>query len=152
MPGRRLILIMVLLLLSLSVLSATRDVSRSRLPGSGSTTTGSTTTGTTTQAGPETTPAPPGEDEPTARQERDTAVSRASLPSPDPVEARLGERVILSIRSEAPEILAVRELGVQAPVGPGTGGVLDLVAGQPGRYPITLALSGRRVGELRVRG
>ena len=47
---------------------------------------------------------------------------------------------------------AVRDLGVQAPVGPGTGGVLDLITAQPGRYPITLALSGRRVGELRVRG
>lgn len=143
---------MVLLLLSLSVLSATRDVSRSRLPGTGPASTGTTTTSTATQASPETRPSPPGKDGAAARQGGDTAVSEATLPSPDPVEARTGERVILSIRSEAPEILAVRDLGVQAPVGPGTGGVLDLISAQPGRYPITLALSGRRVGELRVRG
>lgn len=141
MPGRRLILIMVLLLLSLSVLSATRDVSRSRLPG-----TGPATTGTTTSARPVQRAAPP------ARQGAEGKVSKANLPSRRAVVARAGERVILSIRSEGPEILAVRDLGVQAPVGPGTGGVLDLVAGEPGRYQITLALTGRRVGVLRVLG
>lgn len=145
MPGRRLILIMVLLLLSLSVLSATRDVSRSRLPGTGP-------AATTTEADRPAARAPDAEREAAPSKDRERPVSLATLPSPAAVQARAGERVILSIRSEAPEILAVRDLGVQAPVGPGTGGVLDLIAGQPGHYPITLALSGRRVGELRVQG
>ena len=141
------ILLMVVLLLALSVLSATRDVSRSRLPGMGPSTT--TAPGSPEpRRTPTTAPAP--KPDPVAPPPR--KVETATLPSPRPVDVRPGERVVLRVEARVPEILAVEALGVRAPVGPGTGGTLDLVADRAGRFPITLGIQGRRVGELRVRG
>ena len=145
-PGRRLIILLVLLLISLSVLSASRDVSRTRLPGS----TTATTPATTSDPKPKAQPTPP----PKSRSEKDVAASgqttRIRLPKPGSVRVPLGSRVIITISSSEPEIVAVDELGVRAPVGPGTRGTLDFVASSTGRYPVTLAISGRRVGELEV--
>lgn len=142
MPGRRLILLLVLLLVSLSVLSATRDISRQRLPALRTT---PTTTGTTDS------PAQPKADEaPGKRPEQSVAAAR--LPRSRPVAASLGQRVILTIDSDRPDVAVIDPLGVRAPVGPDTEGTLDFVADQPGDFTVKLGIGGRRVGEVRVAG
>lgn len=139
MPGRRLILLLVLLVLTLSVLSATRDISRRPATGAGDNrttrpdaTTAPAVTATTTPATPE--PVRPA----------------ATLPSAKPVLARQGDRVILKVRSERPDVVLIDELGLRAPVGPGTTGLLDFVAGVPGSFAVELALGDRQVGEVEV--
>lgn len=139
MPGRRLLLLLVLLLLILSVLSATRDISR-RPTGGG--------TSTTTAAPPATRPAPV--EKPSATDRPATTPVTATLPSDRPVRVRLGERVVLKIRSERPDVVLIDALGLRAPVGPGTTGILDFVAGSQGSFGVTLALGERRVGEVKV--
>lgn len=146
MPGRRLIILLVVLLITLSVLSATRDVSRTSLPGvpngrrvtTAPTTT--TTTPRTTTAKAEAQPAPPA---PTVT---------VRLPGRGSSRVPLGAHVIVRVSSSRPEIVSVDGLGVRSPVGPGTPGTLDFVAPQAGRYPVTLAISGRRIGEIVVGG
>lgn len=147
-PGRRLILLLVMLLVTLSVLSAGRDISRRGPAGQ------TTTTGTTT--------APEGDGSKPKRPEtRDKgqeakeppaagAVERR-LPSTDPIRVKIGDRVILRVRTAEPDIISVDELGIRAPTGPGTPGALDFVAGSAGTYPVTLAIGDRRIGELAVR-
>ncbi|MBU6337126.1 MAG: hypothetical protein KGR19_04825 [Acidobacteria bacterium] len=138
-PGRRLLLLLVLLLLTLSVLSATRDISR-RPTGGG--------TSTTTAAPPATRPAPA--EKPPATERPATTRVTATLPSDRPVRVGLGERVALTVRSDRPDVVLIDELGLRAPVGPGTTGILDFVAGSQGSFAVTLALNDRRIGEVKV--
>lgn len=138
-PGRRLLLLLVLLLLTLSVLSATRDISR-RPTGGG--------TSTTTAAPPATRPAPA--EKPPATERPATTRVTATLPSDRPVRVGLGERVALKVRSDRPDVVLIDELGLRAPVGPGTTGILDFVAGSQGSFAVTLALNDRRIGEVKV--
>lgn len=150
-PGRRLILLLVMLLVTLSVLSAGRDISR-RGPAGQTTTTQTTTTGTTTT--PQEERSGDRASRSAARKDGQPVVSRTvrqRLPSNDPLRAKLGERVLLQIRTERPDILVVDGLGVRAPTGPGTPGTLDFVAGSAGSWEVTLAIAGRRVGEVLVR-
>jgi len=146
-PGRRLILLLVLLLLTLSVLSATRDISRRGPAGSRAgdpaTTHGTTTPATTATPAPASPPAP-------VRDE--TSPVDGSLPSGRPVRARLGQRVLLEVKSDRAEIVAIDRLGLRAPVGPGTYGVLDFIAADRGRFPVTLGIEGKRIGEVVVEG
>lgn len=148
MPGRRLIVLLFLLLISLSVLSASRDISRTRLPGS-------TTPGTTPQATTGRTTTKPAEPsrkvEPPRKADDRQPVVKARLPATSPVDVSLGTRVQLSVKGSTPEILAIDELGVRSPAGAGTRATLDFVASAPGRFPVTLAISGQRVGEVRVK-
>ena len=145
-PGRRLILILVLLLVSLSVLSASRDISRRGPAGQ--------SPGTTQQ--PADNAGEPARDRPAGGQRAEVPVRPATrpvarrLPSERPVRARLGDRVVLSIRTGSPDILAVDALGIRAPTGPGTAGTLDFVAGSAGTYPVKLAIGERRVGRLAI--
>jgi len=136
-PGRRLIFVLVILLVTLSVLSASRDISRR---------------GPASQTAPTTTE--PARTAPAARKpprERPTETIQRSLPSSRPVRLRLGERVILRTRTERPDIIAIDQLGLRAPTGPGTPGALDFVAADPGTFRVTLAISGRKLGEISVR-
>ena len=143
-PGRRLILLLVMLLVTLSVLSAGRDISR-RGPAGQTTTTGTTTA--PTDARPSGTG---GAD----RQEPEAATAETverRLPSADPVRVKLEDRVVLRVRTPEPDIISVDELGIRAPTGPGTSGTLDFVAGSAGSYEVKLAFGERRIGELSVR-
>lgn len=142
MPGRGLIVMLVVLLVALSVLSATRDVSRNQLPGS-QTGRGADTSSPATTTGSESAPSPPG-------KAREAETIRVRMPSQKPVRVPLGARVEVTVASARPEIVSVEKLGVRAPVGPGTTGTLDLIAPSTGRFPVTLAVSGRRIGELAV--
>ncbi len=144
MPGRRLILVLVMLLVTLSVLSASRDISRRGPAGQGQQTT------TATQ------PAQPSEGKDGAKKPADrkpqatpTTTARR-LPSSRPVRAQLGERVVLRVKTGRPDIIAIDALGVRAPTGPGTSGTLDFVAGTTGNFPVTLALGEREIGTLSV--
>lgn len=141
MPGRRLIVLLVVLLISLSILSASRDVSRTRLPGGPRVTTSPPKT-TPAQTSPGTEPKP---------KESPTPTVTAQLPSREAVRVPLGARVQLRVKSGRPEVVTIDELGLRAPAGPGTASTLDFVASQPGTFPVTLSVSGRRVGEVRVR-
>lgn len=150
-PGRRLILVLVMLLVTLSVLSAGRDISR-RVPA------GQTTTPPVTGTTP--TPAQASSGKDPAREKEEGGPGMASpggavtrrLPSTEPVRARLGQRVVLRIETGRPDILIIDELGLRAPTGPGTGATLDFVAGATGSFPITLGVGGKQVGELKVSG
>jgi hypothetical protein len=143
-PGRRLILVLVMLLITLSVLSASRDISRRGPAGQGQQVT------TTTQ------PARPAEKKNESKGTADrraqatTGTTARRLPSDRPVRARLGERVVLRVKTGSPDIIAIDALGVRAPTGPGTGGTLDFVAGTAGDFPVTLALGERKIGTLSV--
>lgn len=143
-PGRRLILVLVMLLVTLSVLSASRDISRRGPADRGQQTT------TSTQPAQ----APEGKDEaqgPADRRSQATPETTARrLPSERPVRAQLGERVVLRVKTARPDIIAIDALGVRAPTGPGTSGTLDFVAGTAGRYPVILALEERQVGTVSV--
>lgn len=145
-PGRRLIILLVLLLISLSVLSASRDVSRTRLPGA----TTSTTPATTSEPKPGTQPSASATSGEKKAAGASAGTTRVRLPKTGTAKVPLGSRVVVSVRTAVPEIVAVDQLGVRAPAGPGTRGTLDFIASSTGRFPVTLAVSGRRIGELEV--
>jgi len=143
-PGRRLILVLVMLLVTLSVLSASRDISRRGPASQGQPTT------TATQPAQ----APQGKDEaqgPADRKPQATPETTARrLPSERPVRAQLGERVVLRVKTGRPDIVSIDALGIRAPTGPGTSGTLDFVAGTTGKFPVTLALGEKKIGTLSV--
>jgi hypothetical protein len=89
-------------------------------------------------------PAPPG-----APSVRTVA---ATLPSTAPVAADVGDIVRLRVASEEPNRVLVSGLGVSAPVGPGSEGVVELVTDQPGRWTVRLDPSGTPIGVLEVSG
>jgi hypothetical protein len=76
---------------------------------------------------------------------------RGELPADRVVRARPGDFVVLRVRSDAPDVARIPELGVQAAVGPGIAGELGFQALEPGRYPVVLQLSGRRGGSVEIR-
>jgi hypothetical protein len=89
-------------------------------------------------------PTPPGA--PSAR------TVAATLPSNAPVAADVGDIVRLRVESEEPDRVLVSGLGVSAPVGPGSEGVVELVTDQPGRWTVRLDPSGTPIGVLEVSG
>lgn len=93
--------------------------------------------------GPATTPAP-------AAAPSDRV--RASLPADEPVVAEVGDVVELTVRADVAERVEIRDLGVDAAVGPDLPATLLLVADRAGRFPVTLRYGGTRVGTLDVRG
>lgn len=143
-PGRRLILVLVMLLVTLSVLSASRDISRRGPAGQGQ----QTTTATQPAQAPED---EDGAREPAGRKPRANLEETARrLPSDSPVRARLGERVVLRVKTGRPDIITIDALGIRAPTGPGTSGTLDFIAGTAGKFPVTLALGERKIGAVSV--
>jgi hypothetical protein len=89
-------------------------------------------------------PTPPGA--PSAR------TVAATLPSNAPVTSDVGDIVRLRVESEEPNRVLVSGLGVSAPVGPGSEGVVELVTDQPGRWTVRLDPSGTPIGVLEVSG
>lgn len=137
-PGRRLILLLVLLLVTLSVVSASRDVSRRPPAAPGKRTDAAGRPATTDGRLDRAQPAPGG------------TPARATLPSRTPVRARPGDRVILKVRSAGPDVVLIERLGLRAPVGPGTDGVLDFVVAERGSFPVSLALEAKPIGDVVV--
>ncbi len=67
------------------------------------------------------------------------------------VDARLGESLRLIVQGETLDSVAVGELGTRA-ITESSPAIFDLLLDVPGSYPITLLLSGRRLGVLEVSG
>jgi hypothetical protein len=76
----------------------------------------------------------------------------ADLPSSTPVDAQVGDVVRLHVASEEPDRVLVSGLGVSAPVGPGSEGLVELVTDQPGRWTVRLDPAGTPIGVLEVSG
>jgi hypothetical protein len=76
----------------------------------------------------------------------------ADLPSSTPVDAQVGDIVRLHVESARPDRVLVSGLGVTAPVGPGSEGLVELVTDQPGRWTVRLDPAGTPIGVLEVSG
>jgi hypothetical protein len=74
----------------------------------------------------------------------------AALPSRAPVAAEVGDIVRLRVASAQPDRVKISGLGVSAPVGPGSAGVMELVTDLPGRWTVRLQDAGARIGVLEV--
>ena len=74
----------------------------------------------------------------------------ADLPSSAPVDAQVGDVVRLHVASPQPDRVLVSGLGVSAPVGPGSEGLVELVTDQPGRWTVRLDPTGTPIGVLEV--
>lgn len=79
------------------------------------------------------------------------AVVTAQLPSRTPVRAQLGDVVRLHVIAGQPGSADVQGLGLRAPVGPGSSGLLEFVADLPGQWVVRLH-DGPAIGTLDVRG
>jgi hypothetical protein len=77
---------------------------------------------------------------------------QAQLPSRVPVAAAVGDVVRLRVTAEQPDRVAVTGLGVSAPVGPGSAGIVELVTDLPGRWIVRLQSAGAQIGVLEVSG
>ena len=72
------------------------------------------------------------------------------LPADGVVRADVGDVVDLSVTAEAEDTVQIVALGLDAPVDPQTPARFELVADQPGRFPVTLQGAGTRLGMLEV--
>ena len=74
----------------------------------------------------------------------------ATLPDDKTVRARVGDQVTLHVRSREPDLAEIEDLGVSQPAERDIPALIDFVAPQAGRFPVTLSLSGRSVGTVEV--
>jgi hypothetical protein len=74
----------------------------------------------------------------------------AKLPSGKPVQAGVGDRVVLRVSSATPDIAQMLELGLQTAVGPELPGELRFVAQAPGTFPVVLQVAGTKAGIVEV--
>jgi hypothetical protein len=74
-----------------------------------------------------------------------------ALPASAPLVAQLGAIVRLRVGAEGSDHVVVDGLGVRAPIGPGTTGLVEFVADSPGSWPVRLDPSGVRIGTVEVR-
>jgi hypothetical protein len=81
-----------------------------------------------------------------------TPAVEGTLPATAPLIAGVGSVVRLQVGVETPDDVVVDGLGVRAPVGPGTTGVVEFVADSPGSWPVRLDPSGTRIGTVEVQG
>lgn len=79
-----------------------------------------------------------------------TARVMAALPGDDTVSARVGDVVELNVTADETERVEIRDLGVDAVVGPGLPAKLLVVADRAGEFAVTLRYSGREIGTLTV--
>jgi hypothetical protein len=75
-----------------------------------------------------------------------------TLPATAPLVADLGSIVRLQVGAQNADHVVVDGLGVRAPVGPGTTGIVEFVADSPGSWPVRLDPSGTRIGTIEVQG
>jgi hypothetical protein len=73
------------------------------------------------------------------------------LPATRPITATVGDVVDVSVTVREADEAQIEPLAVQAPAEPGIPAQLEFVADTPGRFPVTLRDSGRRVGTVIVR-
>jgi hypothetical protein len=66
------------------------------------------------------------------------------------VQARVGDLVTLEVRTRAPELVELAELGLDAPAEPGLPARFELLADRAGRFPVRSAVDGRTLGVLLV--
>ena len=90
---------------------------------------------------------------PAARQQSRTTGREvvATLPADSPVRARVGDSVLLRVRSDTPDIAQMLKLGISTSVGPALLGELQFVADAPGTFPVTLEVAGTVGGIVQVR-
>jgi hypothetical protein len=87
---------------------------------------------------------------PTATTPPATRAVEGTLPAATPLVAQLGAIVRLRVGAEGSDHVVVDGLGVRAPVGPGTAGIVEFVADSPGSWPVRLDPSGVRIGTVEV--
>jgi len=80
-----------------------------------------------------------------------TAVE-ATLPASLPLVIDTGTIVRLRVDAAHDDHVLIYGLGVRAPVGPGTTGIVEFVADSPGRWPVLLDSSRARIGTIEVQG
>jgi hypothetical protein len=66
------------------------------------------------------------------------------------VTSSAGDIVRLHVAVALPQRATITGLGVSAPVGPGSAGVVELVTDEPGRWAVRLEPGGSRIGVLEV--
>ena len=76
----------------------------------------------------------------------------ATMPARAPLIADVGTIVRLRVGASDGDHVLISGLGVRAPVGPGTTGLVEFVADSPGRWPVLLDPSGVRIGTVEVQG
>jgi hypothetical protein len=74
-----------------------------------------------------------------------------AFPASDPVRVRVGDIVEISVKAPEADRVAIEDLGVRGPVGPGIDSPLVVVADRAGTFPVTLRFTERRIGTLTVR-
>src|SRR4051812_40493357 len=77
---------------------------------------------------------------------------QGTLPATAPLVAGVGSIVRLRVGVQDADHVVVDGLGVRAPVGQGTTGVVEFVADSPGSWPVRLDPSGVRIGTVEVQG
>ncbi len=77
---------------------------------------------------------------------------QGALPASAPLVADIGSIVRLRVGAENADHVVVDGLGVRAPIGPGTTGIVEFVADSPGSWPVRLDPSGTRIGTVEVQG
>jgi len=75
-----------------------------------------------------------------------------TLPASSPLVAGVGEIVRLRVAGGTADHVEIAGLGVRAPVGPGTTGLVEFVADSPGSWPVRLDPGGERIGTVEVQG
>ena len=63
-----------------------------------------------------------------------------------------GDVCLVRVLPPVASIVVVDGLGVRAPIGPGTTGIVEFVADSPGSWPVRLDPSGTRIGTVEVQG
>lgn len=74
------------------------------------------------------------------------------LPADETVRAKVGDIVVLRVRSAAADVVRIDALGLDADTSPALPARLEFVATRPGRFPVVLQQAGERVGTLVVTG
>ena len=75
----------------------------------------------------------------------------ATLPADSPVRAKVGDSVVLRVRSDKPDIAQMLKLGLSTSVGPQLLGEMQFLADAPGTFPVTLEVAGTVGGIVQVR-
>jgi hypothetical protein len=69
---------------------------------------------------------------------------------PRQIDASTGDTVMLDVSGAQPDTVVIDDLAVSEPVDPDSPAHVELYADTPGRFPIVLLDSGRRIGALRI--
>ena len=135
MFGRR-ILVLVVVLMGLTALAASltpppQPVPRDRPPAS--------PTPTPETVEPQPAPAP-----------RTVSASLSEQGRPRTVDARTGDTIQLDVSGSTPDTVVIDDLAVSEPVDPDSPAQVEVYADTPGRYPVLMLDSGRRIGAVKI--